>query len=1455
MELGGSGSESADDLGEANRQLEQLRQQRGLGSEQHGFVARNLGSALDILASQLNSKTTHFILELIQNADDNAYPSGVQPTFSLVLDKNGSNFTLRTDCNETGFSLKNIDAICSIGKSTKTGIINGQKGFIGEKGIGFKSVFKVAHQVDILSNFYEFRIDRTAHLGMLDPKPHRFPDTQRREGHTQMLLHLLRDKDHRISDITKGLQQIKPELLLFLRQLSVLDIKVEDGHCVYRSIRQNRDPRYDGETVSLNEDRTGSPFDEPVKTTKLHLIVRYEVQDMPVDARRNSVSSTEITLALPVGSELETCDAFAFLPIDQSGFNFIVQADFLLVANRQALQHALPWNQRILEAIPDAFVQAVRHFNHADATHGYSLKYKWPLFLEYNGPKSSTWTEVHQGIKRRLCDEDVLEARDGRFRAVRPVPCPAGTQQTAAHKPLIIIPTEYRFDNGFLIDATINHGHHLAFEYDPVLEELKALDVKEMTGAGLRNEFSDWLERAGHAGLAAKSDKWHAALAAAFMWKGRSKQKDKLQELPLVHLADGSWAACAGGDIFFPSTGAVLNVPSDLGIRVVHSNAAKDPHRREFYTYLGVKKLDAETICSLILEKHAMIPRPTRKPLNWVLDILFLFRQKKLLATMDKKPRWFLVAGNRSIAEHVYVEDPSSHCPLLSRLIADPSSEIQTPSSDLMDEFTGNTKYEFISWLQQLPGVSSRPRLVHKGCLTREWLVLSQNAGNELLIYLKNMYKNDQEFFSHMGEIGAAMGNIRVQLMNGQRIAQRPAYAVTQESVNEFYRKLSISARDFQPQIRTAFAQQPLIFISGPNPQWAYPTDCIWRRPDYVETGLPLPKVYEGYTGLFRDYLEVRSINTGDISREIKAIAQNGGSIDKVKHLVRDLLALLPHGRLAEAEEQDRDEIEGAPLFPVKTYRPELEKMFIGKVELLDVEASLRRSLVGAFGLHLRQLSKAVTEEVTWNNRGQTIDRNMTTSFRSRAAQFCRYDSMSFSILRFTLLVRLTWLRLSSNPTAEMLDRLKKTEVKTVSCINITRKLDGCAPIRDASRRHHVQELDDRIVIYHTTLTETDVMHLEDDFSGIVVRTCGIDDARWSRLVPFIMRVDPDQIMDFLDKHDVRDNNGPAFDMVDEWEQTKSENGQSEKEQGDQVIESGPAENAMDVGDGPDDLDLGGISFEDNDAGLYDDGDSEGVAPAKPDVLKKATEAAEIKLEETARHCPGTGPSSSPPTSNPTPLKNVRRRSRVEESSHTRKRQRVEKMTTPPSVDKISDDADGHDDMAIDDADKLLSEPTIEADVPPIPHEPNYPEVRKNVEALLSELLPGWQPYGDEMPDCYRYVDDGDETMLKFAKRFHLRADSFKHIAPQMKAGTTYCLDVKMTAGEVSTPFGLNKTQNHFHHKRDNTTNIIYLVLRVSHALHDIQGLLVILNPWTRRVDENDRTELQCSEWTVFNFE
>lgn len=42
--------------------------------------------------------------------------------------------------NEEGFSAKNIRALCDVGNSTKKG---SNAGYIGKKGIGFKSVFRV----------------------------------------------------------------------------------------------------------------------------------------------------------------------------------------------------------------------------------------------------------------------------------------------------------------------------------------------------------------------------------------------------------------------------------------------------------------------------------------------------------------------------------------------------------------------------------------------------------------------------------------------------------------------------------------------------------------------------------------------------------------------------------------------------------------------------------------------------------------------------------------------------------------------------------------------------------------------------------------------------------------------------------------------------------------------------------------------------------------------------------------------------------------------------------------------------------------------------------------------------------------------------------------------------------------------------------------------------------------
>ena len=117
------------------------------------------GRGLQRLSKELYSKDTHFVLELIQNADDNSYhkllllaTAETVPALKFVV---GSS-SVSVLNNELGFSEKNVRAICDVGKSTK-GVH--RSGYIGQKGIGFKSVFRVTDMPEIHSGGYHIRFD------------------------------------------------------------------------------------------------------------------------------------------------------------------------------------------------------------------------------------------------------------------------------------------------------------------------------------------------------------------------------------------------------------------------------------------------------------------------------------------------------------------------------------------------------------------------------------------------------------------------------------------------------------------------------------------------------------------------------------------------------------------------------------------------------------------------------------------------------------------------------------------------------------------------------------------------------------------------------------------------------------------------------------------------------------------------------------------------------------------------------------------------------------------------------------------------------------------------------------------------------------------------------------------------------------------------------------------------
>ena len=139
----------------------------------HDVIANmrgQLDGALKLLSQELYAKDVHFVLELIQNAEDNTYPSDVVPEVRFTL----TDDVILVQNNENGFSEANVRALCSVAKSSKTKV----DGYIGEKGIGFKSVFRVTDEPYISSNGFTFSLplhDVESGLGYVIPVWHDEP--------------------------------------------------------------------------------------------------------------------------------------------------------------------------------------------------------------------------------------------------------------------------------------------------------------------------------------------------------------------------------------------------------------------------------------------------------------------------------------------------------------------------------------------------------------------------------------------------------------------------------------------------------------------------------------------------------------------------------------------------------------------------------------------------------------------------------------------------------------------------------------------------------------------------------------------------------------------------------------------------------------------------------------------------------------------------------------------------------------------------------------------------------------------------------------------------------------------------------------------------------------------------------------------------------------------------------
>lgn len=652
-------------------------------------VVRNI---LDILAKELYDSSTRFLLELLQNADDNKYK--LDPSFKLTY-RPGA---LRIDNNEVGFTNANVEAICSIGNSTKRGK-NHSHGCTGEKGIGFKSVFRVADEVWVSSSKYTFKFDKREELGIISPIWADFPE-KTDPRYTSIYLKL--SKDCNTEELVEYLRDFDPSVLLFLRTIRHIDLEIisPEGESWTKSLRRiDRDESEDGH--SIRELHIGQEKLE-------YIIRRHRVEEVSNEARQPGYSHSELILAFPVTNshtmpQPGPRNVHAFLPISDYGFKFYLNGDFLLPANRQRIDTSSLWNNALRDALAEAFVRAVEYFNRSNTV----MKYYWPYYVP-DSNISPFFQPARTYILRDLKRSTVLES--------------CAHVMAEASQLVYVDRNKYADEKGepFTL-STLTESRYLSPKYPLwTIESICELGVLKLSDREFLNDLKSMIDD-NPTDFRARSPQWHSQLAKALtVLTAQPDLMSTLEDLCIIPLSDGGWTT-ARNELLFLQGALPPNLYNKFNPGNFHTSpilifvdqvAARDETRRGLFERLGVGSASASQICQRISESHAS---PSFEPGRWTPDGLmsharFLYEAK--WSSDRDVDLWFATSNDeRCKGSRLYIPGSVSYGSEDSAS-ARVFKKLATKYPIIHDAYMTNTQRDWKVFLIETLKLSTIPRLV-----------------------------------------------------------------------------------------------------------------------------------------------------------------------------------------------------------------------------------------------------------------------------------------------------------------------------------------------------------------------------------------------------------------------------------------------------------------------------------------------------------------------------------------------------------------------------------------------------------------------------------------------------------------------------------------------------------------------------------------------------------------------
>ena len=348
-----------------NKETDKDREIQRLKSEKQALIAERESDRQSRIADRrgsiklclsLNSDRTHFILELLQNAEDaigdNGRPESRTVHFKLTDD------ALSLSHYGKPFDEKDAESICIIGLSTKTE----SEGTIGRFGIGFTSVYRFTETPQISSgSTHHFEINESGNrdeISSLNGEDFqkttiRLPFKSDSQDVKASIDECLNKSDAKAS-INGGLTKLDGQTILFLRHINRIEWQPPDGGEFLERTDTDEGPHVRSVTVnssSQNEAEHWLIFDRDVaspdgsKTTSLEIAFHQTKTD------HGDWSITKI--------DRDLCLSVYFPTGKETRLGFRVQGGFETTASRESILEDNEWNEQLVEETGELLVEAL----------------------------------------------------------------------------------------------------------------------------------------------------------------------------------------------------------------------------------------------------------------------------------------------------------------------------------------------------------------------------------------------------------------------------------------------------------------------------------------------------------------------------------------------------------------------------------------------------------------------------------------------------------------------------------------------------------------------------------------------------------------------------------------------------------------------------------------------------------------------------------------------------------------------------------------------------------------------------------------------------------------------------------------------------------------------------------------------------------------------------------------